>query len=187
MAKSKDLKTKCSMWENDDSRRTELKNFAAKVLAMPNKCSALNDIINKSADLVSGLKSPAATMIEDLIAVMIGDNMLTSRGSGKHYVGNNKNFLGSSGFKDEFRDEYFQTQHAVAGIALGFKYWNAIQMYVRYLENEPQDIKLYDATFSLGRQLTDENYMDLGKNFANAVCLANASNIKFYEPTTRFA
>lgn len=164
-----------SVWENDSSRRTELRDFARKALVRTNKCAALHDIIAKAAALASSLASPADVLIGDLMAVMIGEGMLSGRNHGTHFVGLDKAYLGALGFKCDLRDDYFQVQHAVAGIVIGYQYIRPTQWLVQWLEREKQDILLYQATFPLGRTLNDANYGTLADRFTAAVCMANAA------------
>lgn len=168
--------TVCSVWEDDGRRRLELQGFAQKALGRSNKCAALHDIIAKAAELARDLKSPADVMIDDLMAVLIGDGMLGGRNQGKYFVGLNQAYLGSVGFKPELGDPYFQVQHAMAGIVIGYRQFRPVQWLVKWQEEEEQDDRLYDATFPLGRTLSDDNCATLADRFKAAVCLGNVDN-----------
>jgi hypothetical protein len=170
-------------WNDENARRAELQRFAMKVLVRPNKCAAVVDILYKAASLVLQLPSPAKTMMMDLKAVMIGDGYLGGRNKGKYAVATKakeenaiKSVLGACGFQTAMQDEYFQVQHAFAGIVLSYEYGRPAEWAAKYLEEEAQDLKLYDATFPIGRGLNDSNYMDAADAFKKAVCLANADN-----------
>jgi hypothetical protein len=171
-------------WTDENARRSELQRFAMKVLARPNKCAAVVDILYKAASLVLQLPSPAKTMMMDLKAVMIGEGYLNGeRNVGKYAVFTKakeeksvKSLLGACGFQTAMQDENFQVQHAFAGLLLSYEYGPPAEWAAKYLEKEAQDLKLYDATFPIGRNLSDSNYMDAADAFKTAVCLDNAGN-----------
>jgi hypothetical protein len=124
--------------------------------------------------LVDGVPNPARTIVEDLQYVLIGNDLLEGRGKGAFFVGyKNKSgkfyWRGARGFKKELRDSSHQIQHAVAGIVIGYRYSRPVQWLVKWIEEEPQDDRLYDATFPLGRDLNDKNYKELAKKLERTI------------------
>jgi hypothetical protein len=97
-------------------------------------------------------------MITDLEAVLIGAGLTNAhRNTGPYFAGR---FDGSEGFQEKFRSKDAaeraygnQVQHAVAGIVIGASYGRGLQAVVRWLEDEPEDIALYRATFPLGEKM----------------------------------
>jgi hypothetical protein len=155
-------------------RRGELRSYAQTALAHPNQCQALVNIVSKAAELVDGVPNPARTIVEDLQYVLIGNDLLEGRGKGAFFVGyKNKSgkfyWRGARGFKKELRDSSHQIQHAVAGIVIGYRYSRPVQWLVKWIEEEPQDDRLYDATFPLGRDLNDKNYKELAKKLERTI------------------
>jgi GMP synthase PP-ATPase subunit len=151
----------------EKARRLALKTFAEKAkqnvgAGKITDCQALVQIVESAASLVGGLKNQAAAMIDDLQLVLIGKGLLIGRNEGEFVV---KNFH-AKGFKKEFVDKYNQVQHAMAGIVIGYKFRH-LEGLVLKLESEPQDIKLYNATFPLGEDLNKDNYMTLHKRIKN--------------------
>ena len=105
-------------------------------------------------------------MIDDIEAVLIGKNMREGRGHGQFFAGNVK---GSKGFKPELRDQWNQVQHATAGIVIGYRYGWAGQQLAKWLEEEPQDDRLYDATCPIGRSLNNKNCLELPARIKSAI------------------
>jgi len=97
--------------------------------------------------------SRAATIMEDL-KILIGEDLRGGRGKGRYFVGS---FRGAIGFRRKLRDDYNQVQHAMAGLYIDFSHNRFVQWYVLWQESEPQDDRLYEATFPLGRSLNDSN------------------------------
>jgi hypothetical protein len=156
------------MTTNTPARRTQLKQFADTQLRYDrNRAFALVNIVRKAAELVSGMTSPEIAMIDDLEQVMIGTNMTDGRGKGGFFVGN---FLGATGFKPELRDDYNQVQHATAGIVIGFRHGPPGMWLAMWLEDEPQDDLLYEATCPLGWYLAPFNYGQLWDELRKAIC-----------------
>ena len=149
-----------------NKRRSELKNFARNELIGPNRCQAIVNIVNKAAEQVEGLKNPSRLMIDDLEKVLIGSDMLSSRGKGVYFVGNPR---GAKGFKKNLRDTYNQIQHAMAGVVIGYRYGYIGQRFAMWVEEEPQDDELYKATCPLGRNLNDSNYNGLAERLRTAI------------------
>jgi outer membrane protein OmpA-like peptidoglycan-associated protein len=143
-----------------------LKGYAILELKNPNRCDALAKIVSHAAFLVDREPSPAQSMIDDLQLVLIGDGLMFGRSSGQYFAGHAQ---GARGFKPEMRDEWNQIQHAMAGIVIGYRYIRPVQWYVRFQEDEPQDLELYDATFPLGRGLNDSNYKQLAHKLRHAI------------------
>lgn len=150
------------------SRRDSLKYFAQKqFLENNNRCNILTQLLDYSAELVTNSKNPAKTMITDLQLVLVGENLRSRRGRGRFFAGN---IRGSEGFKSFFRDDFNQIQHAAAGIIISQKYgWLGYQ-FAKTREQEPQDDLLYDATYSLGKSLSDDNYYSLANHYHKAIC-----------------
>ena len=171
-------------------RRAELQRYARVVLIKaPNKCEAMYDILLKAVSLAGRLRDAASAITDDLEAVMIGEDMLGGRGKGKHYCGSDKAYRGADGFKEELRygdpvaktgeDTGFQVQHAIAGLVIGFRHGAVVQAFVKQREAEPQDDRLYDATFPVGEWLRgagSEAIYDLPERMRRAVCKTNAGN-----------
>lgn len=115
-------------------------------------------IVAHGVQLVSGLTNPAESLVGDLQAILIGQDMREGRSHGPHFIGH---FRGASGFRPEFRDAGNQVQHAMAGIVIAYRYGTLGELYALWAEDEPQDLALYRATFPLGRTLTNKNYTSL--------------------------
>lgn len=147
-------------------RRIILHSYAIKQFKNENRCDLLANIVNQASILVMGKKNPASTMIDDIEAVLIGENMREGRGHGQFFAGN---VMGSKGFKSELRDQWNQVQHAAAGIVIGYKYGWLGYHFAKFREKEPQDDRLYDATCPLGRMLNDNNYLDLANRLRKAI------------------
>jgi len=155
-------------------RRGELRRYVQIALAHPNQCQALVSIVSKAVELVDKVPNPARTIVEDLQYVLIGNDLQVGRGKGASFVGyKNKEgkfyWRGAKEFKKELQDRSHQIQHAAAGIVIGYRYWRPVQWLVKWLEQEPQDDRLYDATFPLGRDLNDKNYKELPKKLQSAI------------------
>ena len=166
----------------DHIRRSALRGFAVTCFQNnPNKCGALVDVVRQSSNLIKKDKitTPANTMMDDLLLVMIGKG-LTSRGTGQYFfMGKDLPFAkvrGACGFKNNMSDNGVQVSHAVAGIYIGYYYSAPIRYLVRSLEGEPQDVRLYDTTFPLGTDLTDSNYEELWSRLKTAICHDNSDN-----------
>ena len=162
-------------------RRGELRRYAQTALAHPNQCQALVSIVSKAVELVDEVPNPACTLVEDLQYVLIGNDLREGRGKGAFFVGyKNKEgkfyWRGAKGFKKELQDRSHQIQHATAGIVIGYRYWLPVQWLVKWIEEEPQDDRLYDATFPLGRDLNDKNYKELAKNLQRAIGWGESSD-----------
>lgn len=154
------------MDRDTESRRLELRDYARDQFTGPaSSAQALVNIVSKSVALAIDAESPgprAQMVMDDLMAVLVGDGMRDGRGSGTFYVstgfpGGDKAFWGDDGFKPEFRDKGgnagFQVQHAVAGLVMSYRYGPGIEWYARRQEPEPEDDALYDATFAIGNWL----------------------------------
>lgn len=180
---------------NTKDRRLELKNFAAtKFKNESNNCQMLVDIYAKACGLarsitpiipqeitITGRMRPtiyrwargrnvAVALVDDLEAVLIGSGMRNGegRGTGPFFAGN---VAGSTGFRPEFRDPYNQIQHATAGVVIGFRYGLLGEWVARYLEDEEQDDRLYEATAPVGRWLSanPEDFLQLPDRMRDAI------------------
>ena len=49
---------------------------------------------------------------------------------------------------------------------IAYRYSRPVQWLVKLIEDEPQDDRLYDATFPIGRELNDTNYKELARKLA---------------------
>ena len=147
-------------------RREKLKKFAIQDFKNKDRCEVLVALVQYGIELVQDLPKPSHTLVADLKAVLIGRNMTVCRGKGAYFAGN---IIGSEGFKKELRDPWNQVQHAMAGIVIAFQYGRIAEIMVKFLETEPQDDKLYDKTFPLGRTLNDENYRNLPQKIRLAI------------------
>jgi hypothetical protein len=145
-------------------RKASLQGFAAKLAKKSraggmSDCQAMIQIFQKAAVQVCGGAAPAARMVDDLTAVLIGDGLRNSERNTGPYALPFQAFL-DSGFKAEYKDGGNQVQHAMAGILTGYRgrlpSWAA-----QILEDEAPDQGLYDVTIPLGRSLTDKNYLTL--------------------------
>ncbi len=156
------------------ARRAALQAYARSAFASGNRCEAFVNVVEKAVSLVDGADAPAATLLEDLKLVLIGEG-LTSRTTGPYFAGN---FRGSSGFKPELRDESPQSAHAMAGVYIGHTYgatgvWAAAFVGEIVLGGDPiewHDVRLYAATGPLGTNLTDENYRELPARLRAGIC-----------------
>jgi len=149
-----------------DKRRNKLRSFTVQDFKNPNRAEVLATIATYGVDLVKDLPNPSSALIADLKAVLIGRNMTICRGKGAYFAGN---IEGSAGFKDELKDPWNQVQHATAGIVIAFQYGWIGELFVKWLEREPQDDKLYDVTYPLGRELKDKNYSELPQKIRIAI------------------
>ena len=149
-----------------DTRRKKLKSFAIRDFKNEDRCEILATITEFGIELVKDYSNPTQTLIADLKSVLIGRNMTICRGKGKYFAGN---IEGSVGFKEELRDPWNQVQHATAGIVIAFQYGWLGEFFVKWLEKEPQDDKLYDVTYPLGRELNDKNYLELPQKIRIAI------------------
>lgn len=154
-------------------RKTRLKVFAESLAAaVKNKdltdCEAFAQIIEYDASLVSQDAFAAFTMVHDLTRVLIGDGLRdgSGRGKGPFVV---KGFK-ATGFKKEYWDKYNQVQHAMAGIYIGYHHNFFIKQYVLLQEDQPQDDRLYEATFALGESLNSENYRGFASQVRAKLC-----------------
>src|SRR6266545_2062340 len=161
------------------ARRATLQQYARRQLAGANKAQAFINIVAKAAELVRDQSLPGSAMIDDLQQVLIGEGLTEGRGTGRHYVGNNRAYNGVSGFKAEFGpDEYFQVQHAAAGLVIGYRYAKLGEWGARWVEDEPQDDALYRATCPIGQWLendeffwgNDDAYKELPGRLLEAIC-----------------
>jgi len=148
------------------SRRNSLKLYAMSQFKKSNRCQILVSITTYAVQLVNKLHNPAESLIGDLEAVLIGANMTDCRGRGAYFAGN---IAGSSGFKHNLRDPYNQVQHAMAGIVIGYRYGWIGKKFAMWLEKEPQDDRLYEATCPIGRFLNDKNYSSLPMKIKSAI------------------
>lgn len=152
-------------------RRTQLQNFARRKFALSNRCQILVNVVAKAAELVEPVPASLRTsaMIDDLEAVMIGTNMRGGRGSGPHFAGN---ISGADGFKSDLKDQWNQTQHAIAGLVIGYRHGKLGEWYARWRESEEQDDRLYIATCPIGRSLFwwPNEYKDVAEKLRQAVC-----------------
>lgn len=148
------------------TRRNLLKSFAIQKFKKSNRCQILVSIATRTVRLVNGLQNPADSLVGDLAAVLIGANMTNCRGKGPYFAGN---IAGASGFKKNLRDPWNQVQHATAGIVIGYQYGWIGQQFVKWLEEEAQDDRLYDATCPIGRSLSDKNYFALPARIKSAI------------------
>ena len=90
--------------------------------------------------------------LDDLKSVLIGDGWTnTERNYGKYALPYNS-FL-DTGFKQQFRDGGNQVQHAMAGIYISNVFGLAGRVFAHWQEDEDADLALYDATFTIGRDL----------------------------------
>lgn len=147
-------------------RRFQLKSYAIQKFKMSNHCQILVSVATRAIHLVNGLNNPADTLVNDLEAVLIGSDMRHCRSKEPYFAGH---ILGSSGFKKELRDPYNQVQHATAGIVIGYRYGWIGQQFAKWLEEEAQDDRLYDATCLIGRSLNDNNYFALPARIKAAI------------------
>jgi len=147
-------------------RRILLKSVAAREFKKSNRCQILVSVATRAVDLVSGMSNPADSLIGDLEAVLIGASMTSCRGRGPYFSGN---ILGASGFRKDLRDSWNQVQHATAGIVIGYRYGWVGQQFAKWLEEEPQDDRLYDVTCPIGRTLTDQNLFALPQRIRSAI------------------
>jgi hypothetical protein len=162
----------------EETRRWKLRRFALAQSGERNKCLILVSIVEVAVRLVTGSRTPAETLINDLQAVLVGNGLRFGRGKGKDFVGMKfiKDTMGSEGFRPELRDDFSQIQHAVGGLIIGYRYnrrgmpvyqvarWNEI-----LIERQPQDARLYDATCIIGRNLNDQNYSRLPSLLRDAI------------------
>jgi len=148
------------------TRRLQLKSYAIQQFKTSNRCQILVSISTRAVHLVSGASDPADSLIGDIEAVLIGANMSDCRGRGAYFAGN---ISGASGFKRNLRDLYNQVQHATAGIVIGYRYGWIGHQFAKWLEKEPQDDRLYDATCPVGRLLNDKNYFALPARIRSAI------------------
>ncbi len=150
-------------------RRFELMRYAQTVLKETNKAQALRKIIDKAAENLSEESRPADKLINDLTAVLIGTDLRSGRGRGKYFVGYQEGYKGAEGFAHELRDPYFQVQHAMAGVVIGYKFGLAGQWWAMAWEQEEQDDRLYKLTCPIGRELRNTNYQKLGQRVYDAI------------------
>ena len=101
------------------------------------------------------------------------------RGTGRHYVGTDhlggdEPFFGDDGFKPEFRDARgnagFQVHHAVAGLVMAYRFGPGVEWYAEFQEPEPEDDRLYDATFSIGNWVSPERLDQLPQRVVDELC-----------------
>ncbi|QMU28113.1 hypothetical protein [Adhaeribacter radiodurans] len=146
--------------------RLQLQEYARQELSGTNKAQAFINIVAKASDIINSrpitesastepISEPFSEMVELIEQVLIGESMFNDEGrsEGPYFVGLNSNYNGSSGFKPELRDDYFQVQHAAAGLIIGFKGGIGGEVLARALEAEPQDDALYSATAAVGQWL----------------------------------
>lgn len=165
------------------NRRLDLQAAAARRLLEPNKAIATRDIIKVAARFVDidGVSNPAATMMADLKAVIIGDGYadFTGRGDGTYYVANHPllkgansgKHKGSQGFLPWFSDDGFQVHHVFAALLLGRiplgewygKFAEKMDLSKGRDEIEWWDIYVYEAFCPIGRAVNDTNYHLLGE------------------------
>lgn len=157
--------------EKTHKRRMDLKSFVLNSRTENNRCKRLFAIVKHAVALVSSLpENQADALIGDLEAVIIGANMTNCRGKGPYFADiAHINILGASGFKKELRDPYYQIQHAVAGIVIGYRGGWIAERVALWRESEEQDVLLYRATFPLGRELNDENLTGLPGRIKQAI------------------
>jgi len=148
------------------TRRNQLKSFAVQEFNKSNRCQILVSIATYAVHLVNGISNPADVLIGDIEAVLIGASMTDCRGRGPYFAGN---ILGASGFKKDLRDSWNQIQHATAGIVIGYRYGWIGQQFAKWLEEEPQDDRLYDATCPIGRTLNNQNVFALPQRIKTAI------------------
>lgn len=149
-------------------RRESLKYFAQRqFLRNSNHCDILTQILNYSSDSVSFSGNPKTTMLLDLQVVLVGDGLRFGRGTGRYFAGN---IRGSQGFKPQFRDDFNQIQHAVAGLLISHKFGWLGYKYAKLREEELQDDLLYDSTRILEKSISDDNYYSLASSFHKAIC-----------------
>ena len=98
-------------------------------------------------------------VISDLVRVIVGDSLQSRTGS--YWVGGAK---GSSGFNEAFVDSQNprddQGAHAMAGLLLGHENRYLLENTLwlsEYLGGQPEDARLYGASYSLGSMLTNGN------------------------------
>jgi hypothetical protein len=148
------------------TRRNVLKAFAIQEFKKSNRCQILVSVATRAVQLVNGTPDQVDALIGDLEAVIIGSNMTDCRGRGAYFAGN---ISGASGFKPNLRDPYNQVQHATAGVVIGYRYgWLGHQI-AKWMEAEPQDDRLYDATCQIGRSLNNKNYFFLPMRIKSAI------------------
>lgn len=158
---------------NRPHRRLKLQAFAQKQFKRVNQGQALVNIIAKAADLVKDLGDSsicATSMIDDLVAVLIGEGMTNEgRGRGTHFAGQ---VTGALGFKGHLRDPWNQIQHAMAGVAVGYRYGKLGEWFARWVEEEEQDDALYVAACPLGRWLSwnRKDFDKLAEKVRKAIC-----------------
>jgi hypothetical protein len=155
---------------NTHFRRTQLREFFRGQWGNANRGQVLVNVIDFAARQVRHTPSPALLMMDDLFAVIIGNNMLEGRLNGQYFGGN---LNGATGFKPNLRDRHNQIQHAVAGLVIGHRcgvIGTAAAAFVDWLKEEPQDVDLYWASYWAARNLSDGNYMGLSEAVRREIC-----------------
>lgn len=151
-------------------RRVKLRNYYRRISAFKNRGQILVNIIQYAARQVRHTQSPANQMMGDLFAVVIGDDMLNGRLSGKYFGTNVK---GSLGFQSKYRDKYNQIQHTIAGLVIGHRMgyvgmWAASMLEI--FKDEWQDSILYETAYLVSRDLSDRNYLTLSERVRTSIC-----------------
>jgi hypothetical protein len=152
-------------------RRSLLQWYARRELGGDNQAQAFLNIVATAiqlaetveeplfygADPAGGvLVAPAHDWIDDLQAVLVGNDLREGRNHGPHYVGNQYIHVGpSTGFKPELHidsrgiSEAGQVQHAAAALIIAYKYGRWGEAYALGSEDQAHDKRLYEAIFPL--------------------------------------
>lgn len=151
------------------ARRNSLKTFAEaqSQLAKNNLISDLDAFVaiaGFASIPFSGGESPHQkafyhAYLEDLRRVLVGDGFSnTERNNGTHAL----KFMAfrDKGFKKKFQDGGNQVQHAMAGIYISALYPGGKYL-LRYQEDEPADLALYEAAFEIESRLNERNFHSL--------------------------
>jgi len=177
--------TRPEVTEAREARRLELRDYARAQLTDPqSKAQALVNIVGRAIELTAGdprmFENRADMVMNDLLAVIVGDGFgEEERGTGRHYVGTDNQggdepFFGDDGFKPEFRDARgyagFQVHHAVAGLVMAYRFGPGVEWGVELQESEPEDDRLYDATFSIGNWVSPERLDQLPQRIIDELC-----------------
>jgi hypothetical protein len=160
---------------SDSTRMYALKTFAEAMAGSARKGTITDGegfvrVARQAARSVSTLSEVSGgsgtlrlrVMMHDLKRVLIGDGWTSKERNTGKFALQFQAFL-DTGFKPEFRDRSNQVQHAMAGIYLGwgFPSWPTV-WFVKRQEDGAADLRLYDATFPIGRTLRrGDNYARL--------------------------
>jgi hypothetical protein len=142
-------------------RRDALKTYAQEQLRTKSQAQAFLNIVDKAIDLSQTAGAPLerhGIVIEDLQQVLVGDNLLTGRTEGPHFVGREfTRGVASTGFKDELHidadtgfSEPLQIEHAAAALVISYRYGSPGEKYSLLVEDKAHDTALYNAVFPVG-------------------------------------